>query len=94
MTDFETQFRALVEKIVDERLAQRPAPSPDRLLSVAAFARQLSISERTVRDAIREKRLDHVRIGRAVRIPAAARIEPRVDVATARARLVLLGGKR
>jgi excisionase family DNA binding protein len=87
-------LRELVRQVVREELAQaRPANDGDHL-TVAAYAARLSISERTVRDAIREGRLEHARIGRAVRIPAAAKIAPRVDAATQRARLALLGSGR
>lgn len=91
MSDLEQTIRALVTSIVRDELAKQQ-PANDGAITVAAYARRYAISERTVRDAIREGRLDHVRIGRAVRIPAEARIEPRVDGKTARARLVLLGG--
>lgn len=87
----------LIRSIVRDELAKTKPANDDQTgehLTVAAFARRLSISERTVRDAIRERRLEHVRIGRSVRIPAVARIEPRVDEATKRARLTLLGSGR
>lgn len=89
----EQQLRALVAEIVRAEI-DKLRPAEPEALTVAEFARRLSVSERTVRDAIREGRLEHMRIGRAVRIPSGARIEPRVEAATARARLVLLGGKR
>lgn len=92
MTD---KFRELVVEVVREELAKLHAkPANDQALTVAEYARRYSISERTVRDAIRDGRLDHLRIGRAVRIPTDAKIGPRVDAVTARARLVLMGGKR
>jgi excisionase family DNA binding protein len=94
MTDLEKALQPLVAKLVADELAkQRPANDGEHL-TVAAYARRYSISERTVRDAIREGRLEHQRIGRAVRVPVGAKIEPRIDAATQRARLVLLGGKR
>lgn len=83
-----------IRRIVREELDRsRRRPDDDRI-TVAEYARRLSVSERTVRDAIRERRLAHERIGRAVRIPAGAKIEPRVDEFTARARLTLIGAKR
>lgn len=92
MTPWDVAMRALVVDVVREVLAEeRRAPTH---VTVAAFARRLSVSERTVRDAIREGRLEHVRIGRAVRIPADAKIAPRIDEVTERARLKLLGGGR
>lgn len=92
MTDLEKQLEQLVERVVRKVLAEKPAnDATPELVTVAAYASRLSVSERTVRDAIRDGRLEHVRIGRAVRIPAAAKISPRVEAATARARLALLG---
>lgn len=92
MTDLEKQLESLVERVVRRVLAEKPAnDAAPEYLTVAVYAARLSVSERTVRDAIRESRLEHVRIGRAVRIPSAARIEPRVESVTARARLTLLG---
>lgn len=92
MTDLEAALRPIVAKLVADELAKHRDPREGDHLTVAEYARRLSVSERTVRDAIRDGRLEHVRIGRAVRIPVTARIEPRVEAATARARLLLLGG--
>jgi excisionase family DNA binding protein len=94
VSDLEAALRPIVAKLVADELAKHRPANDGEHLTVAEYARRLSVSERTVRDAIRESRLEHQRIGRAVRIPAGARIGPRVDAATARARLVLLGGKR
>jgi excisionase family DNA binding protein len=95
MTDLEAALRPIVAKLVADELAkQKPVANDGECLTVSEFARRLSVSERTVRDAIKEGRLEHQRIGRAVRIPTAAKIEPRIDKVTERARLVLLGGKR
>lgn len=92
MSDLEQLIRQIVR---DELAKAKPANDAAlEYLTVAEYARRLSVSERTVRDAIREGRLEHERIGRAVRVPSAAHIERRQDPATARARLVLLGGKR
>jgi excisionase family DNA binding protein len=85
----------LIRAVVREELAKaKPANDSNEHLTVATYAARLSISERTVRDAIRESRLEHVRIGRSVRIPAGAKIERKVDEATKRARLALLGSVR
>jgi excisionase family DNA binding protein len=48
------------------------ADPPDRLLSVAQVADLLGTSERFPRRLIAERRIRFVRIGRHVRIPAAA----------------------
>lgn len=93
VTDFESQLRRLVVSIVGEVLAARDQRQEPRHVTVAEYARRLSVSERTVRDAIREGRLEHVRVGRAVRVPGDARIQPRLEPATERARLKLLGGR-
>lgn len=93
MTDFERALRPLIERVVREVLSERDKPASDAHLTVAEYARRYSISQSTVRAAIREKRLEHTRIGRAVRIPADARISSSsVDDARAAARLKLLGG--
>lgn len=54
-----------------EAIAATPA---DELVTMAAFARRRSISESTVRAAIRSGQLPAVKIGRAVRVPADAQI--------------------
>lgn len=92
MTDFEQNLRKLVEQVVRDVLAEHKPASNDTHLTVAEYARRWSLAESTVREAIREKRLDHDRIGRAIRIVADARIRPPHSDATERARLVLLGG--
>lgn len=91
MSDLDAMIRA----IVAEELARykQAANDPD-MLTVAKYAQRWSLSESTVRGAIREKRLEHVRIGRAVRIPATARIAPPQTDTTRRALEVLGGGKR
>lgn len=93
MIDLEQLIRDAVKRELDARGIREPANDAEAI-TVAAYAQRYSISERTVRDAIRDGRLEHVRIGRAVRIPSKARITERVDAETSRARLVLLGGKR
>jgi excisionase family DNA binding protein len=93
----EAAIRALVQALRDE-LAKQTKPANDdapTYVTPAEYARARSISESTVRAAIREKRLEHIRIGRAVRIPTGATIGKNVvDEATERARLILMrGGK-
>jgi excisionase family DNA binding protein len=92
--DLEQLIRDAVAAELDARGIKAKPANDVEAITVAAYAARYSISERTVRDAIREGRLDHVRIGRAVRIPASARIGARVDAETSRARLVLLKVKR
>jgi excisionase family DNA binding protein len=92
--DLEQLIRDAVAAELDARGIKAKPANDAEAITVAAYAQRYSISERTVRDAIRESRLEHVRIGRAVRIPPAAKIGPRVDAATSRARLKLLGGDR
>lgn len=88
-----SDLEQLIRQIVRDELAKATPAANDQAeyLTVAAYAARLSVSERTVRDAIRDGRLEHVRIGRSVRIPAGAQIQPRIEAATARARLALLG---
>jgi excisionase family DNA binding protein len=93
MIDLEQLIREAVARELDARGLTKPANDTDAI-TVAAYAARYSISERTVRDAIRDGRLEHVRIGRSVRIPSSAKIGAHVDAETSRARLVLLGGKR
>lgn len=94
MIDLEQLIRDAVKRELDRRGIHAKPANDAEAITVAAYAQRYSISERTVRDAIRDGRLEHVRIGRAVRIPSKARITERVDAETSRARLVLLGGKR
>lgn len=92
MIDLEQLIAEAVARELDRR-GIKPA-NDDGHLTVAAYAARYSISERTVRDAIREGRLEHTRIGRAVRIPSGSTIGPRIDEATQSARLTLLKGRR
>lgn len=92
MTDIEALIRSIVR---DELAKARPANDGSRYVTVAEYARSHSISASTVRDAIRDGRLDSIRIGRAVRVPAGAEIAAEVvDEATERARLTLLRSGR
>ena len=88
-----------IRRIVREELAKlQPAndSAPSEYVTVAEYARARSISESTVRQAIADKRIESILIGRSRRIPANASIAKRTvataDDFTARARLVLLGG--
>ena len=96
MIDLERLIADAVARELDKR-GVKPANEPATHVTVAEYARARSISESTVRIAIREKRLPCIRIGRAVRIPSDVEIARRTtaeDAATARARSVLLrGGK-
>lgn len=67
----DSELRAELVAALD--LAGREAP-PSRHLTVAAFAASRSIGKSTVRRAIREHRLEVVRVGRSVRVPADAAI--------------------
>lgn len=100
------QLVPLLEHIIDERVDQRLAARDHenraaQLISVREAARLLSMSERFVRDAIRDGRLAHVRVGRAVRVRAedvatfAARRSRSSSLAPAEwAASVKLGGRR
>lgn len=94
-----SELEEMIRRIVRDELAKAKPANDDQapaLITVDEYARARSISESTVRIAIREKRLESKRIGRAVRIPATAEIQKRVpvkDELAARALRVLLGGK-
>lgn len=96
MSDLEQLIRQIVRDVVRDELAkQKPANdvAPD-LVTVAEYARARSISESTVRQAIRDGRLAVERIGRAVRIPADATIRAAATTANEQAVLKLMrGGK-
>lgn len=96
MSDVLDSLRAFVSEIVRDELAKSRAVEPAAHLTVAEYAFRWSLSETTVRAAVRDGRLAHERIGRAVRIPADARIARRERASGAprdRARLRLLGGR-
>ncbi len=65
MIDLEQLIRDAITAELDRR-GIKPANDASEHLTVAAYAQRYSISERTVRDAVKEKRLDHVRIGCAM----------------------------
>ncbi len=73
-TPLEEQIMALVDRRIAE-LGLKPANDPaPQLVTIAAYAKARSISESTVRRAIREHRLPAVKIGAAVRVRAADEI--------------------
>lgn len=74
MTGFEDKLRELVREVVVEVLAEQGGGAAGELVTVAKYAERCSISKSTVRAAIADGRLDAVKIGRAVRIPANATI--------------------
>jgi excisionase family DNA binding protein len=84
VSDLEAVVARLVRAEVDRRLAELGVtgapPAWPALVTVAAYAAARSISPATVRAAIREGRLEAHRIGRAVRVPAAAEIARPVRV--------------
>ena len=80
MTDLERTIRSIVR---DELARARPANDAPRLVTIAAYAAARSISESTVRAAIRDGRLDGLRIGRAVRVRADQEIAIRARAGTA-----------
>lgn len=93
MSDLEDTIR----RIIRDELSKHAKPANDETeqLTVAEYARRWSLGQSTVRAAIREKRLECIRVGRAVRIPSGARIaKGAVDDATQRARLLLSRGVR
>ena len=65
----EQLIEQLVRRVVREEIfACASESAPPQYLTVAAFAAARSIGQSTVRKAIREGRLESIRIGRAVRI--------------------------
>jgi hypothetical protein len=58
---------SVVRRVVREERAAAQTAAPDKLVTVAAFARARALSVSTVRAAIREGRLAATKIGRAVR---------------------------
>lgn len=82
MTDFEAKLRELVRQVVVEVLAEQGGGAGGELVTVAKYAERCSISQSTVRAAIADGRLEAVKIGRAVRIPANATIATPVRTAT------------
>lgn len=71
---FEAMLERVVRRVMPEVLAATHAVPVDELVTMATFARRRSISESTVRAAIRDGRLPAVKIGRAVRVRADAQI--------------------
>jgi excisionase family DNA binding protein len=103
MADLERALEAIVDRAVrravrDELAARQPTAE---LVTIAAFARQRSISIGTVRNAIRDGRLEATKIGRAVRVRADAAIGKAArpvpagpETPVARAARVRIGGGR
>lgn len=97
MSDLESIIRTIVRDELER--ATRPAPAVEQV-TAAEYARRRSISVSTVRAAIAEGRLQAVKIGRAVRIPANAEIgkPAKVHAPEARdirsARILGLAGRR
>jgi excisionase family DNA binding protein len=72
---FEAMLERVVRRVLPEVLAAtRAVPAADELVTMETFARRWSISESTVRAAIRDGRLPAVKIGRAVRVRGDAQI--------------------
>lgn len=88
MTDLEQAIERIVRRVLADL-----KPANDSHITVAEFASRRSISESTVRIAIREKRLPCLRVGRAVRVPADAEISPSVKTRAARADAKLTGSR-
>jgi excisionase family DNA binding protein len=92
-------LRSLIVEIVREEVQRAmagAAPAQPRYVTIAEYAGRFSISQSTVRAAIREGVLPARHIGRALRIPETAEIGRRTRTAkvdaTERARRRLLGG--
>lgn len=75
-----TALREMIVAIVRDELVRFAAEQPrvPELVTIAAYAKARSISESTVRKAIREKRLEAQKIGRSIRIKPTGEIAPRV----------------
>lgn len=99
MTDL-APFFDLLRALIRDELAKTPQPARADAVTAAEYARRRSISVSTVRAAIREGRLEAVKIGRAVRISANAEIgkPAKPHAAAARdvrsARILGLAGRR
>lgn len=92
--ELETLLRRIVREELEQLLAARDRDATPDLLTVRSYAERHSISQSTVRQAIRDGRLQAQRIGRAVRVPARGVIAPRADAETpdAVALRILAGG--
>lgn len=90
-----SELEEMVRRIVRDELAkQKPANDSTEWLTVALYAKRWAISQSTVREAIREGRLEHERVGRAVRIVSTAKIGQAKGGANEEAVLKLMrGGK-
>jgi excisionase family DNA binding protein len=74
VTGFEDKLREMIREVVQEEIAKAGGAAGGELVTVAKYAERCSISQSTVRAAIADGRLEAVKIGRAVRIPANATI--------------------
>ena len=82
MTDsLESILRKIIREELRAELDARAQPAPTQI-TAAAYAQLHGISLTTVRAAIRDGRLPAERFGRAVRVPAAAKIGKPVRAAT------------
>lgn len=86
------QLTKLITQIVRAELAAaRPAEAEN--ITAAAYAAKHSIGVSTVRQAIAEKRLPCIKIGRLVRVPSTATISPKqTDTQTRKDRVLKLVG--
>jgi excisionase family DNA binding protein len=100
VTDLETMLRRIAREEAERVLTERDLRAPSEQVTAAEFARRRSLSVSTVRAAIADGRLQAVKIGRAVRIPANAEIgkPAKPHAAAARdirsARILGLAGRR
>jgi excisionase family DNA binding protein len=89
MPDFADSIRALVRDLVRDEVSRALAElrTSDRssTVSVKTYAAEREIGQSTVRRAIADGRLAHVRVGHSVRVPADATISPVRDTPAARA---------
>lgn len=93
MIDLEELIAQAVAAELDRRGITAAPANDAEAITVAAYAQRYSISESTVRKALADGRLEHEHVGRSVRIPADAKIQPRARDAGSRADLILLRGK-
>jgi hypothetical protein len=91
--NLENIIETIVRRVIREEIATVAKPTPT-MMSVADYATAKAVCESTVRKAIRDGRLEHEKVGAALRIPADAEIRRRGgsgDVAEDRAAKILRG---
>lgn len=95
MTDVLDSLRTFIAQVAREEIAKERAANANvpELVTIAAYAARMSLSESTVRKAVADGRLDHERIGRTIRISATAKIAPRAHRPADRAMATLLRGR-